>query len=634
MFYTLGPLMVSFAIVVYYVFMRIKTRAATYETDEAKQKAEKLLIDSYNNCWTLFLFISYLVFPSSSLQILRGFACENSWFDNDEKYWDDGKCYDGFMGFSVAGCPKRSMLKYDYSIDCNATEYVEGWQLYCMLFVLIYPIGIPAMYFCLVYSARHVVNPDPVFVCADALLDDEKVSDVDAPFHVRNLALTLSTMYRDVATLREKAETLHEAAKAGVTERTEKRARESARRLREASASGKPGALSAKEKIQEKLFELKDKVQVPEAWEDFLPGYAAIVANYDSSIALMEQELVHMYRKDNKRAGMYKFLTDAYEPQYYYWEAIECVRRLALTGLLVFFGDGTKKQIVVACIISLGSLQLYVRCSPYMDDEVDTISTVAQLMTFTQLFGALLMRMDLLLGLSPTFASGVLIGSALTVPGFSFLGKLYESSDSILGTFVLLTAYLGAMRVKQMQDEKAAEKEAAEEEERERNRASSLVRQSKAGGGDLSLAAAAALAADPEAKEGESEELVEEMVRLSVEENLGETDLARLDALQVMHSSKEHCVIKEADERELVKKWLGMHVTELGEKSGEEVDNYIIPVHTSRSRGPGFKTSDQLRGEALLCLAPFDDADSIFQDETTKTAPLARAPKTKAGVEI
>ena len=42
-----------------------------------------------------------------------------------------------------------------------------------------------------------------------------------------------------------------------------------------------------------------------------------------------------MYRKNDPDAEMYGFLTEAYEPKYYYWESIECLRRLALTGLLV-----------------------------------------------------------------------------------------------------------------------------------------------------------------------------------------------------------------------------------------------------------------------------------------------------------
>ncbi len=45
------------------------------------------------------------------------------------------------------------------------------------------------------------------------------------------------------------------------------------------------------------------------------------------------------------------------EPRYYYWEVIECIRRLALTGLLALIGSEIK-AIIVASIISIASLQL------------------------------------------------------------------------------------------------------------------------------------------------------------------------------------------------------------------------------------------------------------------------------------
>ena len=54
------------------------------------------------------------------------------------------------------------------------------------------------------------------------------------------------------------------------------------------------------------------------------------------------------------------------------------------------FIPSEQKTIVFAAIVSLASLQLYVRCAPYIDEGVDLLSTLAQLMTFTQLFVALL----------------------------------------------------------------------------------------------------------------------------------------------------------------------------------------------------------------------------------------------------
>ena len=60
------------------------------------------------------------------------------------------------------------------------------------------------------------------------------------------------------------------------------------------------------------------------------------------------------------------------------------MRRLALTGLLVFFADGTELQIIVASLIALASLYMYSKYRPYLDDSVDTLASMAQLMIFFQ----------------------------------------------------------------------------------------------------------------------------------------------------------------------------------------------------------------------------------------------------------
>ena len=83
-------------------------------------------------------------------------------------------------------------------------------------------------------------------------------------------------------------------------------------------------------------------------------------------------------------------------------------------------------QILIAAIISLVSLQLYVRYSPFMDDDVDSISTIAQLMTFTQLFLALLMSAGLIanMGVSDGFSAVALGSMSVVTVGFSLLARI------------------------------------------------------------------------------------------------------------------------------------------------------------------------------------------------------------------
>jgi hypothetical protein len=53
------------------------------------------------------------------------------------------------------------------------------------------------------------------------------------------------------------------------------------------------------------------------------------------------------------------FLFSSYQPRYWYWEAIETIRRLSLTGVLVLFAQGSGLQIVFAFVISLLFTKLY-----------------------------------------------------------------------------------------------------------------------------------------------------------------------------------------------------------------------------------------------------------------------------------
>ena len=132
------------------------------------------------------------------------------------------------------------------------------------------------MYFVVVYRARARVNPDPVYVAADVLLEDERMSTIDPPYEVRALAITLGTMYRDVELLRTKAESIHEQAKHRVKER--KSIREAADTdelgevMRRRSSSISRSAARKSMELKTRLYNLKDKVQVPTTWEEYLPG--------------------------------------------------------------------------------------------------------------------------------------------------------------------------------------------------------------------------------------------------------------------------------------------------------------------------------------------------------------------------
>ena len=48
----------------------------------------------------------------------------------------------------------------------------------------------------------------------------------------------------------------------------------------------------------------------------------------------------------------FEFLVRDYKPEYYYWEVVEMIRKLLLTGMIIFVDAGSTAQVFVACVVS------------------------------------------------------------------------------------------------------------------------------------------------------------------------------------------------------------------------------------------------------------------------------------------
>ena len=54
-------------------------------------------------------------------------------------------------------------------------------------------------------------------------------------------------------------------------------------------------------------------------------------------------------------------------PDAFYYEVIECGRRLFLTGVLIFIAPGSSTQVATACLFALGSLVGFELMRPHVD---------------------------------------------------------------------------------------------------------------------------------------------------------------------------------------------------------------------------------------------------------------------------
>ena len=239
--YTLGPLLV-FALML-----------AVYGSNKNKNPALANRVFSY------FLALTFLVLPSVSIKIFSTFAC---------------RIFDGDYG---------RFLKVDYNIDCDGDEHAF-YEAYAMIMALVFPIGVPLMYFVLLYRRRDMLDPG-----------QKKFT--------------------------------HE--------------------------------LGSEELGMQRAILEREKLMVGD------PSLAAL-----------------------------SFLFHAYEPQCWWFEVVETLRRLLLTGGLLFLNPGTAGQIIASMIMCLGAMRVYAGYKPFVEDNNDVLAETAQWQLFFTMFAALAIRVD------------------------------------------------------------------------------------------------------------------------------------------------------------------------------------------------------------------------------------------------
>ena len=94
-----------------------------------------------------FLILTYLVVIGASSKILHFYKCHE---------------------FELPDGGSERYLWLDYSVDCDSSEY-KNYTIYAGIMAFIYPIGIPLMYFIMVYRHRRILSD------ADALATEAAI---------------------------------------------------------------------------------------------------------------------------------------------------------------------------------------------------------------------------------------------------------------------------------------------------------------------------------------------------------------------------------------------------------------------------------------------------------------------------
>jgi len=90
------------------------------------------------------------------------------------------------------------------------------------------------------------------------------------------------------------------------------------------------------------------------------------------------------------------FLYYQYRPEHWYFEVLECVRKMFLTGLMMFVMQNSATQLAIGVLISFLSFGAFAYIEPYLDPNDSWMQMCAQFATFLVLLTGLLFKMNVM----------------------------------------------------------------------------------------------------------------------------------------------------------------------------------------------------------------------------------------------
>eukprot|EP01048_Picozoa_sp_COSAG05_P021791 COSAG05_NODE_4124_length_1662_cov_1.570697_2_plen_186_part_00 len=94
-------------------------------------------------------------------------------------------------------------------------------------------------------------------------------------------------------------------------------------------------------------------------------GYDRSAAHHIAEdLSVTENQAAYVIR-DVTVGKEFSFLMDAYRPEYFYWEVLDMLRKVALVGVVGLGEKGSASQIVLASVLSFGFFAAHVKLWPY-----------------------------------------------------------------------------------------------------------------------------------------------------------------------------------------------------------------------------------------------------------------------------
>ncbi len=122
-------------------------------------------------------------------------------------------------------------------------------------------------------------------------------------------------------------------------------------------------------------------------------------ADFERARSEVEKRLFIEYARRHPSTYPFASLFEAYKPELWYFQVVDCVRRLALSGLLLFIYPGTDKQVLIAVHMCAVFLLLFSWLEPFLLPLHNDFFRSTMWAILLQLFGNPMLRQE-------TFGSG------------------------------------------------------------------------------------------------------------------------------------------------------------------------------------------------------------------------------------
>eukprot|EP00935_MAST-01C_sp_MAST-1C-sp1_P000883 g883.t1 len=100
----------------------------------------------------------------------------------------------------------------------------------------------------------------------------------------------------------------------------------------------------------------------------------------------------HIRVGDTEHLNHLEFFFKEYDPDYYYWEVIECARKCILMGFASVFRPGTIMQLILVMVLTVIYMMVITKCCPFRRETDSKLAVFVNSALFVILLGALMTK--------------------------------------------------------------------------------------------------------------------------------------------------------------------------------------------------------------------------------------------------